>query len=50
MKKKKIFEKSLIGFVQVIIYTENVMILCSKNERNMKNDFIFFLQIGITCF
>ena len=43
MKKKKIFEKSLIGFVQVIIYTEIVMILCSNNERNMKKYFIVFL-------
>ena len=43
MKKKKIFEKSLIGFVQVIIYTEIVMILCSNNERNMKKYFILFL-------
>ena len=32
MKKKKIFEKSLIGFVQVIIYTEIVMILCSHGD------------------
>ena len=48
MKKKKIFEKSLIGFVQVIIYTEIVMILCSNNERNMKKYFILFLWIGIT--
>ena len=43
MKKKKIFEKSLIGFVQVIIYTEIVMILCSNNERNMKKYKILFL-------
>ena len=43
MKKKKIFEKSLIGFVQIIIYTEIVMILCSNNERNMNMYFILFL-------